>query len=140
MLRCMRTERTRAALVVLLMSACTVGLCACDSDPAEPYSCTGEYAPGISVRVLDAQTRLPLACVSSAWVIEGAYYAAMQGVCIGSFQDEWLRGAYERPGTYTVLVASPGYRPWSRTNVVVSADPCHVHTVELEALLEPGGE
>ena len=46
-----------------------------------------------------------------------------------------LRGAYERSGVYTVLVLKDGYAPWSRDEIEVREDACHVLTVELKAML-----
>jgi hypothetical protein len=45
--------------------------------------------------------------------------------------------AYERAGAYAVTVEQTGYRPWTRTNVSVTRDECHVKTVFLTALLQP---
>jgi hypothetical protein len=39
--------------------------------------------------------------------------------------------AYERAGTYTVLVRHPAYRDWQRNGVEVMRDDCHVKTVVL---------
>jgi hypothetical protein len=44
--------------------------------------------------------------------------------------------AYEKPGTYEVTVQQTGYRLWTRTNVQVTRDECHVQTVSLTALLQ----
>ncbi len=139
-----------AALVALLTLACAIWLCGCDSHVVEPDStqpncpeplnCTTVVVPGISVRVLDARTQLPLACESSGWVIEGPYQAPMHAACMEPHPDDQLKGADERAGTYTVVISSRGYRYWSRSNIVVTRDCCHVHTVELVALLEPGNE
>ena len=46
-----------------------------------------------------------------------------------------LYAAVDRPGTYSVLVRSPGYSDWLRTTVDVTADACHVRTVTLTARL-----
>jgi hypothetical protein len=43
----------------------------------------------------------------------------------------------ENAGGYTVTVEQAGYRPWTRTNVRVTSDACHVKTVSLTALLQP---
>lgn len=48
-----------------------------------------------------------------------------------------LMSAGERPGTYTVTVSKPGFRDWQRAGIVVTADECHVHPVELSARLQP---
>ena len=47
-----------------------------------------------------------------------------------------LTGAPERPGTYDLLVEAPGYAPWARSDVRVTADHCHVRPVSLLARLQ----
>lgn len=49
-------------------------------------------------------------------------------------------GAYERAGTYTVIVSHPGYRQWQRMGVVVERDECHVIPEAVEARLTPGSD
>jgi hypothetical protein len=46
-------------------------------------------------------------------------------------------GAYEREGRYTIEVVAPGYKAWTRSNVRVREDECHVLTQEVEARLQP---
>ena len=46
-----------------------------------------------------------------------------------------LTGAPERPGTYDILVEAPGYTPWVRSDVRVTADRCHVRPVSFVARL-----
>jgi hypothetical protein len=48
-----------------------------------------------------------------------------------------LPTAGERPGTYSVVVRSPGYRDWTRSNIQVTADRCHVRPLVLRARLQP---
>ena len=42
----------------------------------------------------------------------------------------------ERPGLYRLEIRAEGYKPWVNTRVRVSADECHVQTVELRAPLQ----
>ena len=47
-------------------------------------------------------------------------------------------GVADRPGTYTVTVTAPGYRPWRRDGIIVASNPgCHVATVGVTVLLQP---
>ena len=103
-------------------------------------SCDTESVPGLMIKVLDAATLQPVACGADVWAIQDTYSERFDTHCYDSLpdslQDPWARGAHEREGTYTVLVARDGYRPWSRAGIRVMADECHVQTVRLEALLE----
>ncbi len=58
-----------------------------------------------------------------------AYGSNGQGVLLS------LRGANERPGTYTVVILKDGYQTWKKEDVRVRADECHVRTVSLTAEL-----
>lgn len=128
-----------------LMIVCTtfmgilLPLCGCDS--YDGIFCTAEYVPGICISVVDAVTGSPAACGATAWVIDDEYSDLLSDSCVpsqpDSLQSPVLRGAWERPGVYTVFITKLGYRPWSCGDVVVTEDRCHVRTVELEARLEP---
>ena len=51
------------------------------------------------------------------------------------------RGTFEapnlQPGSYRIELVATGYLPWSRDNVVVTADRCHVTPVSVQASLTP---
>ena len=49
----------------------------------------------------------------------------------------WGYGAYERPGHYVVNVEADAYRSWTMADVEITADICHIRTVELTARLQP---
>lgn len=104
-----------------------------------PMFCTAESVPGIAIKVVDAETGEPAACGAAAWLIAGSWSELLEDSwnCAEpeSLQSPWLKGAHERSGTYTVLVLKEGYIPWSRSNVRVVQDDCHVHTVTVEARL-----
>ncbi len=102
-----------------------------------PLACTLEARAAISVEIRDSATFAPLADGSTAAVTEGAYSDTLI-VCSWSGLEGLTRcGAWERAGTYAVLVTRPGYQPWSRTGVRVTSDACHVRGVALQALLRP---
>jgi hypothetical protein len=44
-----------------------------------------------------------------------------------------LSAARERVGTYSVVVSKPGYQDFIATNLVVTANICHVNTVSIDA-------
>lgn len=95
--------------------------------------CTDEARPGIMVTVRDSVTT---ASVSRARVVA-------RTATIADTSEESPNGVYplvyEKAGTYTVTVEQAGYRTWTRANVEVTRDECHVKTVSLTALLQPGG-
>jgi len=142
-----RFSRIRSGTVIVVCAVMAVACCGvlhgCSTDATAPTSgrlCTAQFVPGISIRVVDAETGLPAACGTIAVVTAGTYSAAMDDACELSRswpqESAWLWGAWERPGVYAVSLERPGYRPWSRAGLVVTADECHVQTIELEARLE----
>jgi hypothetical protein len=48
-----------------------------------------------------------------------------------------LLGAGEQAGKYAIVVSASGYKLWTRTDVEVTEDECHVKTVPLTARLVP---
>jgi len=120
----------RLAFLVLLTVAPLATLLGC-SDSSLGINCTDEARPAILVTVRDSITNVP---VSGARVIARSATIAdtAQGLPDGTYPL-----AYERPGTYQVTVERSGYRLWTRANVRVTRDECHVQTVSLMALLQP---
>ena len=94
--------------------------------------CTREARAGLTVEVVDS--------VSGASAADGAKVLAVSPAvrdsAIGSSASSSVSLAYERAGTYTVTVTRSGYHAWSRSNVVVNADQCHVIPVRLVARLQ----
>jgi len=97
-------------------------------------SCTSIFVYGLSVTAVDADTGEP--------VTEGLQGVAIRAVPVQRsissdmmVYENRLMGAGEQPGVYTVVVTATGYEIWTRTDVAVTADQCHVQTVELTAEL-----
>jgi len=84
--------------------------------------------------------------VTGAWIAAGAKLVARSGTYADSmsyaagdpiFNAEALFGAYEHAGVFTVTVTKVGYESWVKSNVLVTADECHVNTTQLTARLKP---
>lgn len=104
--------------------------------PAPPGAiCTMEARPAISVQVVDAQTGEPVTGAVIVIVRDGLYADTSQARATAPTGVRSAALAYERAGTYAVLVRHPAYREWQRTNVAVTRDECHVKTVVLRAEL-----
>ncbi|MFQ5538295.1 MAG: carboxypeptidase-like regulatory domain-containing protein [Gemmatimonadota bacterium] len=116
-------------LILLLLTAAAA---ACGSDGQEPIFCTQEYRAGINVEIRDAATLLPAAEGAVLTVKDGDY----QEVETSTFDGLTMSAAWERAGVYDVTVTKTGYRPWFKSGVEVTADECHVQSVQLQALLE----
>lgn len=118
----------------------TVAIVACSSTPEPvPYGlpappgtiCTMEARPAIAVQPVDGSTSKPVTGAVTVIVRDGLYADTAElrvGVPPGAVT---VSVAYERAGTYSVLVRHPAYRDWQRNGVEVVRDDCHVKTVVL---------
>lgn len=101
-------------------------------------ACDTGIVPGIVVEIHHSQTRAPLADSARGFVLEAAYSDSLWPHGYANTGQMLSRAAaYERAGTYSVLVTRAGYANWSQGNVRVTRGECHVHTVALVAALRP---
>ena len=111
-------------------------LASCE-DPIVPLAiCSDEYKYGLEIRVIDKDTGGPTGLGAYAVVTDGDYEE--RALC----EDRGPLGvaavaAGERKGTYYITIDAEGYLVWTRENVRVTGDRCHVTTVHLDAELEP---
>jgi hypothetical protein len=120
-------KKLLARAVTLLMILGAVG---CDDD-SFTNACTAIYVYGVSIEVKDAVTGAPLEGVT-AEIRDGAFVDPSVVV-----STSIVNGAGERAGTYSIVIRKAGYRDWTKTGVVVTADRCHVKGVRLVAALDP---
>jgi hypothetical protein len=118
------------ALYLTLLAA--VG---CSGSPSAV--CTMEFRYGLSVYVTDSLTGTAVASGASLVARDGAF---KDSVSHPGDRPELnplpLLTAGERAGTYQISVSKPGYLPWSRSNVRITANECHVNPVSVTALLQ----
>ncbi len=122
--------RISPLLLLLLLVAC--------SDDT-PLVCTAEARFGVNVMVRDAVTRQPVPDGVRGTLHDGSYSESLQVMHDIEGRIYSLAGAVERPGSYRIELLADGYRPWTRENVRVSADRCHVIPVVVQADLVPVG-
>ena len=108
-------------------------LAACPQNPLEDTVCTLEARSAITVEMRDARTGAPLTGPATLTVRDGAFVETAE------FPAELssIGVAHERAGVYVVTVKKAGYRDWTRADVAVKSDECHVRTAVLRADLEP---
>ena len=117
-------------LFTVVVVACTTRTP--ETPPAGGVICTMEARAGLTVEIVDSTSGAPAA--DGAKVL--AVSAATRDSASGTAGVSTVSLAYERAGTYTVTVTRPGYRTWSRSNVEVTRDQCHVIPVRLVARLQ----
>ena len=109
-------------------------LVACDDSP---MSCTASVEPAMVVSVEDSLDGSPVAAEATALAVDGAFGEALRPHghnTVGELTS--LAGPDERAGTYMVTVDKTGYAEWRQTDIRVTADECHVRTVNLTARLQ----
>jgi len=92
--------------------------------------CTANIVPGVVIQVMDADTG-DAVIDATVTLTEGDYTETLEGY-EGSYT-----GAWERYGTYTLTVTAYGYETLTITDLVVTADMCHVITVYRDIELTP---
>ncbi len=125
-----------SAIVLAAIFGGALSFSGCDSGP---MACTEELVPGVAIRVFDAESGLPAACGATGYLVSDSYSEELVSASTcslpDSLQDPELRGAFERPGLYSVVLIKEGYRRWSRSGIIVRQGVCHVSEVKLEARL-----
>lgn len=113
----------------LLLLPTLLALAACSAEhPVSLAGCTEDLRPGLVVTPVDALTDTPAVQHAVLTVRDGDYVERSDRVWNGA-----LYAAWERPGTYDVVVTARGYRAYQAEGVVVTADACHVTPVEIRA-------
>jgi hypothetical protein len=97
-----------------------------------------EARSSFAVTVVDSTSGASVRFGATVRVTEGSFADTLLAPAPGA--AAYSGGVYERPGTYTVAVSHPSYRPWQRTGVRVTRDECHVQTQAITARLQPRGE
>jgi len=122
--------------VAVLTVALTLLLAGCRL--FEQRMCTLNLVSGISVQVRNSVTGA-LAASGAKLVARSSIYADSMSYPSGhpEMDARSLTGANEHAGVFTVTITKAGYRDWTRNDVRVTGDECHVNTTELAALLQP---
>jgi hypothetical protein len=119
-----------------ILGACAPLMCAGCSVISAP-TCTDQYVYAVSVSVVDSATGAMAASGAQLVAREGVFADSMSLPANRADLDAFsLHAAGERAGTYAVTIQKSGYRDWTRTNVQVAKDACHVTTVSLTALMQ----
>ncbi len=105
----------------------------CDNNDDEGIVCTMEAVAGLNVTVKDATTNDYLSTAVVVTATDGSYSEQLD---LMSGDTPSFAGAWERPGTYTVVVSKAGYQTATFSNIVVTSDVCHVIPQNLSVLLE----
>ena len=134
-------KRTLALISLLSFAACTsVPTQPVVIQPAPPpIACTLEAVAGITVKPVDSETGAVLSGPTTLIVREGLYADTVRTTTGALPLPVTVSAAYERAGTYTIVVRHPGYREFAQTGVEVTRDPCHVHPVRITAELRRAG-
>ncbi|MGH8543575.1 MAG: hypothetical protein ACREX3_08080 [Gammaproteobacteria bacterium] len=124
--------------LVALATVVAAGIRGCN--PLGGEVCTREFRYGLNITVVDSATGSPpseavLIATSGAFTDSVGPRAPVQLIA-NEPPALILPTAGERPGMYSVVVRSPGYRDWNQSGIRVRADECHVIPVRLTARLQ----
>ena len=120
-------------LVRLAVVAVVPLLAACPQNPLEDTVCTMEARAAVVVELRDARTGAALTGPATMTVRDGAFVETAE--IPAEFSSMGV--AHERAGVYVVTVRKGGYRDWTRADVAVKSDECHVQTAIVRADLVP---
>lgn len=117
----MKSIALRTLLVLLLLGAHGCG------------DCAGLGAPAVAVKIVDAQTQLPVASGATLYLLESGTGVRVDSVTSTTDIEE-VRAGWDLRGTFDIVVEKAGYFPWTMNHVVVDGD-CTVKTRFLTATL-----
>ncbi len=119
----------------LFLLGILIGFWACNNDDdqtQDPVFCTEELRAGLEITVKDA--------ANSMFLTEGVTVIAKDNEYSETLESftgsNTFVGAYERVGTYTIIVSKDGFATKTSDPVIVDKDRCHVITETVEVLLE----
>lgn len=98
-------------------------------------NCTDEVIAGVNVKVKDASTGAYLSDGVSVTVQDGDYSELLD--LIQDSDPATFSGAWERPGTYTIIVQKSGYVGFESNGFLVTENPCHVNPRDFTFELTP---
>lgn len=122
-------RRITAHAVIACLAAASIG---CNSSTF----CTVPLRPALAVTVEDSITRVAPTAASTLTVRDGDFLEVDADSVAPNGSPYEFMAAMERPGIYSVLIETPGYRDWSRADVRVSTETCGLRTVSLTARLQ----
>jgi len=103
-----------------------------------PGACTLNIEAGITLEAREAGTGRNVTDSAQGTVSEGTFVDSLRPFGVEpDGRVVSLHAADEREGTYGVFVERPGYQSVSLSNVRVTGDECHVHTVDLDVTMVP---
>lgn len=107
---------------------------ACTNLVSDPIVCTAEFVYGVHITAVAASDGSPVTFGLAGELSEGSYSEAMAAT------GNELVGAGERAGTYAATVDADGFETWTRSDIVVAENECHVIPVSITAELIEEGE
>ena len=113
-----------------------IATAACRNPHETNFACTDEARPAIVITVLDSASGMAAGKDARIVAKAGTFVDSVPGMWTAS-SDGPFALAHEHAGTYTLTVSKTGFLDWTRSGIVVTADQCHVKTVQVTAKLQP---
>ena len=123
------------SLLRLGVLGCIGSLVSCSTDVLGSCPATG-LLPAVEVEVRDSVSDVLLTPGSRGAVRDGEYVDSLRPWRYQGDTVVTLGGAFDRPGTYDVTVAHPGYETWRYHDVQIANGSCGAGTTRLTARLQ----
>ena len=120
---------------ILLFFALIPFLLAFQCEDNDDVICTTEAKSGLNIIVIDANSGELLSDGVTVTAQDGNYMETLD-LIIWDNAAVFI-GAWERKGTYDVIVTKDGYQTFNSSPLTVTADICHVIPVELTVEMIP---
>lgn len=119
----------------LLLLFLSLSFACSNDDDSKETPCTTEVVPGLEILVTDAQN-IPVTEGITVVAIDGSYSEELNTVPVENIYN----GAFERAGTYTIIITGTGYKTYTSEPITVEADRCHVVTQKTTVQLDDAAE
>jgi len=100
-------------------------------------ACTDNVEPGFVIAVYDKQSMEPL-CGANAMLMDGEYVESKTSPVSQACTEDDARiyMAFEREGSYQIIVSAEGYETWTSDEIAVISDECHVIRNNINVFLD----
>lgn len=106
----------------------------CTSNKIDDIPCTEEARAGLNITVKNAGTNQILGEGITVKATDGNYTETLE---FFNASNPVFSGAWEREGTYIIIVSGAGYVTFVSESITVTSDQCHVIPKQLQVSLQP---
>lgn len=117
-----------------LLIICLFIFLSCTSNKIDGVPCTEEARAGLNITVKNTITNQILGEGITVKATDGNYTEILE---FFNANNPVFSGAWERAGTYIIIVSGVGYVTFVSEAITVTSDQCHVIPQQLQVSLQP---